>query len=151
MIDDFELFKESLKFIKRRVIKIEEEKLYSNKCDLIRVQDKKEKTRLITIFYVSNLKINFFSIKRLCEMRFQENFDENDLYMRDRHERLTLKISICNDVYIIDKIIKKLNEIILIAIMIDEVRNIFMNVENIMLFTKSLFIELSMTNVELNF
>ena len=150
MIDDFELFKKFLKLIKKRVIKIEEKKLYSNKCDLTRVQ-KKKKNRLITIFYVLNLKIIFLSIKRLCEMKLQKNFDENDFYMRDKHERLTLKVSICNDVYIIDKIIKKLNEITLIAIMIDEVRNIFMNVENIMSFTKSLFIELSMTNVESNF
>ena len=150
MIDDLELFKKFLKLIKRRVIKIEKKKLYSNKCDLTRVQNKKKKTRLITTFYVSNLKINFFSIKRLCEMKLQKSFDENDFYMRDKHEQLTLKISICNDVYIIDKIIKKLNEIILIATMIDEMRNIFMNVENIMSFTKSLFIELSMTNVESN-
>ena len=60
MIDDFEFFKEFLKLIKKRVIKIEEKRLYSNKCDLIRVQNKKRKTRLITIFYVSNLKVNFF-------------------------------------------------------------------------------------------
>ena len=151
MIDDFEFFKKFLKLIKKRVIKIEKKKLYSNKCDLTRVQNKKKKTRLITIFYVSNLKINFFSIKRLCEIKLQKSFDENDFFMRNKHERLTLKISICNDVYIIDKIIKKLNEIILIATMIDKMKNIFMNIENIMSFTKSLFIELSITNVESNF
>ena len=68
-----------------------------------------KKNRLITIFDMSNLEINFLSIKRLYEMKLQKNFDENDFYMRDKQKRLILKISIRNDVYMIDKIIKKLN------------------------------------------
>ena len=44
----------------------------------------KKKNRLITILYVSNLKINFLLIKRLYEIKFEKSFDENDLYIRDK-------------------------------------------------------------------
>ena len=59
--------------------------------------------------------------------------------MRDEQKRLILRISTCNDVYIIDKITKNLNEIIFIAIMIDEMKNIFMNFEIALSSTKSSF------------
>ena len=93
---------------------------------------KKKKIRLITILYVSNFKINFLLIKRLCEMKFEKNFNENEFYMRNKKKRLMLKIFVFNDVYIINKITKKLNEIVFIAIIIDNVKNVFV----VLLFTK---------------
>ena len=123
MTDNLELFSGFLKSIKKRVIKIEEKRLYSNKSDLTRVQNKKKKTRLITILYVSDLKVNFLSIKRLCEMKLEKSFDENDLYMRDKKERLMLKALASSDVYIVNKVTKKLDEIALIAVMTDDVIN----------------------------
>ena len=89
------------------------------------MQNKKKRIRLITILYVLNLKINFLLIKRLCEMKLEESFDENNLYMRDKKKRLMLKVFVFNDVYIINKITKKLNEIAFIAIIIDDVINVF--------------------------
>ena len=123
--NNFELFNDSLKSIRRRVIKIEKERFYSNKSDLTRVQNKKKRIRLITVLYVSDLKMNFLSIKRLCEMRLEKSFDENDLYMRDKKERLMLKVFAFSGVYIVDKVTKELNEIALIAIMIGDVINAF--------------------------
>ena len=89
------------------------------------MQKKKKKIRLITILYVSNLKINFLLIKRLCEIKFEKSFDENDFYIRDKKKRLMLKVLAFSDVYIINKITKKLNEIAFIAVMIDDVINAF--------------------------
>ena len=71
-------------------------------------------------------------IKRLCEIKFEKIFNENDFYMRDKKKRLMLKIFVFNDVYIINKITKKLNEIVFIAIIIDNVINVFI----VLLFTK---------------
>ena len=106
---------------------------------------------MITIFYISKLKINFLFVKRLCEIKFKKNFDENDFYIRNKKKQLMLKVLICNNVYIIDKITKKLNEIIFIAIIIDKIKNIFTNNEIVLLFTKFLFTKLLITNIELNF
>ena len=58
-------------------------------------------------------------------MKFEKNFNENGFYMRDKKKRLMLRIFAFSDVYIINKITKKLNEIVFIAIMIDNVINAF--------------------------
>ena len=71
-------------------------------------------------------------IKRLCEIKFEKNFNENDFYMRDKKKQLMLKIFVFNDVYIINKITKKLNKIVFIIIIIDNVINVFI----VLLFTK---------------
>ena len=71
--------------------------------------------------------------------------------MRNKKKQLMLKISICKNIYIIDKITKKLNEITFIAIIIDKIKNIFTNNEIVLLFTKFLFTKLLITNIELNF
>ena len=65
-------------------------------------------------------------------MKFEKNFNENEFYMRNKKKRLMLKIFVFNDVYIINKITKKLNEIVFIAIIIDNVKNVFV----VLLFTK---------------
>ena len=125
MINNLELFSGPLKPIKRHVIKVEKKKLYSNKSDLARIQNRKKRTRLITTLYVPDLKVNLLSVKRLCEMKLEESFDENDLYMRDKKGRLMLKALASSSVYIVNKVTKKLNEIALIATMIDDVINAF--------------------------
>ena len=58
-------------------------------------------------------------------MKLEKSFDENNLYMRDKKKRLMLKVFAFNDVYIINKITKKLNEIVFIVIIIDNVINAF--------------------------
>ena len=65
-------------------------------------------------------------------MKFEKSFDENDFYIRDKKKRLMLKTFAFSDVYIVNKITKKLNEIAFIAVMIDNVINAFI----VLLFTK---------------
>ena len=130
MTDDFSLFNDSLKFIRRRDIKIEEDKLYSNKYDMTRVTDKKSRSRLITTLYVSNLKVNFLSIKRLCEMRVESHFDKNVLRLVNKSERLVVRASICNDVYVVDKITNALDEKTFITNMIDDVREVIYEIND---------------------
>ena len=96
------------------------------------MQNRKERTRLVTTLYVSDLKVNFLLIKRLCEMKLEESFDENDLYMRDKKERLVLRAFAFSDVYIVNKVTKELNEIAFIAVMVDDV----INASIVLLFTK---------------
>ena len=55
------------------------------------MQKKKKKNRLITILYVSNLKINFLLIKRLYEIKFEKSFNENDFYMRDKKKTINVE------------------------------------------------------------
>ena len=119
--DNLELFSGFLKPIRRRVIKVEGERLYSDKSGLARVQDRKERTRLVTALYVSGLGVNLLSVKRLCEMKLEESFDENGLYMRDKKERLVLRVLVFSGVYIVDKVTKELDEIAFIAVMTGDV------------------------------
>ena len=52
--------------------------------------------------------------------------------MHNNRKQLILKNFICNNVYIINKITKRLNKIILIAIIINNIENVFI----VLLFTK---------------
>ena len=103
---------------------MEKNKLYSNKCDLTQIKNAKKKIRLIIIFYVFDFEINFLLIKRLCKIRFKESFNEYDFYIRNKQKQLTLKVTICNNVYIVNKITKELNKLIFIVIIIDNVKNV---------------------------
>ena len=149
MTDDLELFRGPLKPIRRRVIKVGGGRLYSDKCGLARVQDRKGKTRLVTALYVPGLGVNLLSVRRLCEMGLKGSFDENGLYMRDRQGQLVLRAPVCNGVYIVDKVTKGLDEIALIAAMAGEVRDIFTNDETALPSTEPLSTESSITDVEL--
>ena len=122
MTNNLDLFSDFLKPIRRRVIKVREKKLYSNKYGLTRVQNRKRRTRLITVFYVSDLGVNLLSVKRLCEMKLKKSFDEDGFYMRDKQRRLVLRVFAFNGVYIVDKVTKGLDEIALIAAMAGDIR-----------------------------
>ena len=148
MIDDFSLFNDSLKFIRRRDIKIEKNRLYSNKYDMTRVTNKKNKSCLITTLYVSNLKVNFLSIRRLCEMKVKNHFDKNVFRLVNKSKRLVVRISICNDVYVIDKISNALNEKTLIANMIDDVKEIIYEINDEIISFED---ELDLNNFETSF
>ena len=142
MIDNLDSFNNPLKSIKKRVIKIEKKKLYSNKSDLAQIKNNKKKIRLITILYVLDLETNLLLIKRLCKIKLKKNFDKNVFYIRDNREQLILRIFVCNNVYVIDKVTKKLNKIIFIAIIIDNIENVlivlsFTKIESNIEFTNS--------------
>ena len=69
--------------------------------------------------------MNFLSIKRLCEIKLKKSFIKNNFHIQNKQKQLTLKITICNNVYIINKVTKKLNKLIFIVIIIDNVKNVF--------------------------
>ncbi len=88
MIDQLWLFSESLICIKRRIIKVEERKLYINHCDTAVMQDHhKNSVKLFSVLHVSKLKMNLLSERRMCEKDLQESFDDKDLYMHNKQKK----------------------------------------------------------------
>ena len=65
MIDQFRFFNEFFKSIKKRIIKIEKRKLYSNQCETTIMKMKNKKCRLTNVFYVFDFDVNL-----LFEIRF---------------------------------------------------------------------------------
>ena len=84
MIDQFRLFNEFFNSIKRRTIKIEKRKLYSNQCETIILRVKNDESRLTKIFYVFDLEINLLFDKRFIKCELKENFNNDDLYMHTK-------------------------------------------------------------------
>ena len=110
MIDQLRLFNESLNFIKRRTIKIEEEKLYSNQCETIILRVKNDESRLTKILYVFDLEINLLFDKRFIKCELRESFNNDDLYMHTKQDVEMLRAFARDDIYVIDKITLELNE-----------------------------------------
>jgi len=85
MTDQLQLFSNSLVYIKRCIIKVEERKLYVNHCDTAIMQDYHENSvKLSSVLHVSKLKMNFLSERRMCKKDLQESFDDKDLYMHNK-------------------------------------------------------------------
>ena len=110
MIDQFRLFNLLLRKTKKRTIKIEKKKLYSNQCDIVTIKIKNDKTQLTKILYVSNLEINLLFAKRFTKYELRENFISENLYMHIKKNIETLKIFVRDDIYIINKMTFELNE-----------------------------------------
>ena len=110
MIDQFRLFNKLLKSIKRRTIKIEKRKLYSNQCDTMMMKVKNDESRLTKILYVSNLEINLLFARRFIKCELRKNFNNDDLYMHIKRNIETLKVFARDDIYIVDKVALELNE-----------------------------------------
>ena len=110
MIDQFRLFNKLLKSIKRRTIKIEKRKLYSNQCDTMMMKVKNDESRLTKILYVSNLEINLLFARRFIKCELRKSFNNDDLYMYIKKSIETLKVFARDDIYIMNKIALELNE-----------------------------------------
>ena len=118
MIDQLQLFSDSLVCIKKCIIKVEERKLYINHCDTAVMQDHHENSvKLSSVLHVSKLKVNFLSERRMCKKDLQESFDDKDLYMHDKQEKQMIEILECEDVYIVKRIANNLDEFALLSIM----------------------------------
>ena len=116
IIDQLWFFNEFLKSIKRRTIKIEEKKLYSNKYDTTIIKIKNDECRLTKILYVSNLDVNLLFERRLIKKEFKNNFDNDDLYMCNLQDIKVVKASTRDGIYVINHIAFKLfDEFILIV------------------------------------
>ena len=110
MIDQLRLFSESLNSIKRRTIKIEEERLYSNQCETIVIRVKNDESQLTKILYVFDLEINLLFDKRFIKRELRKSFDDNDLYMHTKQDVKVLRAFARDDIYVVDKITLELNE-----------------------------------------
>jgi len=85
MINQLQLFNDSLIYIKRCIIKVEERKLYINHCDTAIMQDHHENSvKLSSVLHVSKLKMNLLSERKMCEKDLQESFDDKNLYMHNK-------------------------------------------------------------------
>ena len=72
---------------------------------------------LSSIFYVFELEVNLLSEKQMCEMRLYESFDQHNLYIQNKHNRIMIKVSEQNEVYIVKHIAKNLNKFVLLSVM----------------------------------
>ena len=116
MIDQLRLFSESLTFIKRRTIKIEKRKLYSNQREMTIIKMKNEICRLTKILYVFDLEINLFSKKRFIKKKLKESFDDDDLYMHTKQNIEMIKVFVKDEIYVINRITSKFDEFALTTI-----------------------------------
>ena len=82
MIDDFRLFNEFFKSIKRRTIKIEKKRLYSNQCDSMTIRVKNDENMLTKMFYVFDFDVNFLFVKHFIKKKLIKNFNDDNLFMR---------------------------------------------------------------------
>lgn len=116
MTDQLQLFRDFLTSIKRRVIRVEERRLYSDQCDTAIMRVENEQTSLTRVLYVSELEINLLSEKRLCEKKLRESFDTEELYIHNEQDKQMLRAQDRDDVYIVNKIAAKLDEFALMTI-----------------------------------
>ena len=126
MTDQLRLFSDSLVCIKRRIIKVEERKLYVNHCDTAVMQDRHENSvKLSSVLHVFKLEMNFLSERRMCKKDLQESFDDKDLYMHDKREKQMIETLECEDVYIVERIANDLDEFALSSAMQRDVSSAF--------------------------
>ncbi len=126
MTDQLRLFSESLICIKKRIIKVEEGKLYVNHCDTAVMWNRHENSvKLFSVLHVSKLEMNLLSERRMCEKDLQESFDDKDLYMHDKREKQMIETLECEDVYIVKRIANDLDEFALLSAMQRDISSAF--------------------------
>jgi len=126
MTDQLRLFSDSLVCIKRCIIKVEEGKLYVNHCDTTVMQNHhKNSVKLSFVLYVSKLKMNLLSERRMYEKDLQESFDDKDLYMHDKQRKQMIETLECKDVYIVERIANNLDEFTLLSAMQRDISSAF--------------------------
>lgn len=115
MIDQFQFFRGPLIPTKKRTIKVEKRKLYSNQRESVMMRMINEQSMLTGVLYVPNLGVNLLSKKKLCVNELKKNFDESGLYLHDIKGKQVLKASDRKGLYIVNKITFQLSEYVLIA------------------------------------
>jgi len=133
MINQLWLFNDSLIYIKRCIIKVEEEKLYINYCDTAIMWNHHENSvKLSSVLHVSKLEVNLLSERRMCEKDLQESFDDKDLYMHDKREKQMIEILECENIYIVKRIANNLDEFALLSAMQRDVSSAFSTMHSLM-------------------
>ena len=116
MIDDLWLFSESLKSIKRRTIKIEKKRLYSNQCDSVTMRVKNDESMLTKVLYVFDFDVNLLFVKHFIKKKLIKDFNDDSLFMRIKQNIEVLRTFVQEDIYIVNKITSKLKKYALLAI-----------------------------------
>ena len=116
MIDDFRFFNEFLKSIKKRTIKIEKRRLYSNQCDSMTMRVKNDENMLTKVFYVFDFDVNFLFVKHFIKKRLIKDFNDDSLFMRIKQNIEIFRTFAQEDVYIVNKITSKFKKYALLAI-----------------------------------
>jgi len=118
MTDQLCLFSGSLMRIQQCKIKVKEGRLYADyHSTVIMCNKKRHFIHLSSTLYMLKLKVNLLSEKQMCKKDLQKSFDYYDLYMQNRHDRLILKVSEREEVYIVKHIFKNLDEFTLLSVM----------------------------------
>jgi len=126
MIDQLQLFSDSLIHIKRCIIKVEEKKLYVNHCDTAIMQDHHENSvKLSFVLHVSKLEMNLLSERRMCKKDLQESFDDKDLYMHNKWRKQMIETLECKNIYIVKRIANNLDDFALLSAMQCDVSSAF--------------------------
>ena len=116
MIDDFRFFNEFLKSIKKRTIKIEKKKLYSNQYDSMTMRVKNDESMLTKMFYVFDFDVNFLFVKHFIKKKLIENFNDDNLFMRIKQNIEIFRAFVQENVYIMNKITSKFKKYALLTI-----------------------------------
>ena len=116
MIDDFRLFNESFKSIKRRTIKIEEKRLYSNQCDSMTMRVKNDESMLTKMLYVFDFDVNLLFVKYFIKKKLIEDFNDDNLFMRIKQSIEVFRAFVQENVYIMNKITTKFKKYALLTI-----------------------------------
>ncbi len=90
------------------------------------MQDHHENSvKLSSVLYVSKLKMNLLSERRMYEKDLQESFDDKDLYMHDKWEKQMIETLECENIYIVERIANDLDEFALLSAMQRDVSSAF--------------------------
>ncbi len=118
MTDQLRLFSGPLIRIKRRIIKVGGGKLYANYCGTAVMRDHQgNSVKLSSVLHVPKLGVNLLSGRRMCEKGLQGSFDNNGLYMHDKHGKQMIEAREHEGVYIVERIANGLDEFALLSAM----------------------------------
>jgi len=76
--------------------------------------DSENSVKLSSTLYVSELKINFLLKKSMYKIKLHKSFNQHCLQMCDKHDKIIIKVSKQDEVYIVKYIAKSFNEFALI-------------------------------------
>ena len=113
------MFTGSLTKIYRKVIKVEEEKLYITYISRVLLKPRKGyEIIIINIFLVPSLKINLLFGKRLTKSGLKKKFDFYSIYIVSYKEKVILKAFIKYKIYVVNWVLKYINKIAALNIFI---------------------------------
>lgn len=118
MTDQLQLFSEPLTSIKRRTIKVEGGKLYSDQRETAIMKIKNVESQLTDVLYVPDLGVNLLSARRFTKGGLKGSFDNDGLYVHTSQETELLKAPAQGGIYIVNKVASELDDFALTVVAI---------------------------------